>query len=113
VVRHQLAAELNRLHVDPSCIDDAILVASELVANAVRHTPPVSASRLRVSWDLEPQSLMIRVEDGSPESPRKRAPGERQPDGRGLAIVEALAADWGVEPTNLGKQVWARVPIHE
>jgi two-component sensor histidine kinase len=111
VVRHELTADLLRLHVIPSSIDDVVLVASELVANAIRHAAPVSARKIAVTWDFEDGGIVVRVEDGSPTPPQRRPTGSRQPDGRGLAIVEAIAAEWGVEPTPRGKCVWARVPV--
>lgn len=111
VVRHELTADLTRLRVVPSCVDDVVLVASELVANAIRHAEPVSARKIDVTWDFEDDGIVIRVEDGTAEPPRRRSTGTRQPDGRGMAIIEALASDWGVERTARGKRVWARVPV--
>lgn len=113
VVRHELAAELSQLRVDQDCIDDAVLVASELVANAIRHTVPLDRSAIDVRWDVVTDTVLIQVEDGSSTPPRRREPGERQPGGRGLGIVEALAAEWGVDPTARGKRVWARVPLQQ
>jgi two-component sensor histidine kinase len=112
VVRHELTSELRRLQIEPECIDDVVLVASELVANAVRHAAPVSARRIDVTWDFDATGVLIRVEDGSPTLPRRRRAGVMTPYGRGLAIVEAIAAEWGVELTARGKRVWARVPVH-
>jgi len=109
VVRHELAADLRRLNVAPACIDDVILVASELVSNAVRHGSPVAARKIDVTWDFESGGVIVRVEDGSERQPQPRRPGARQPDGRGLAIVAAIADSWGVEATPRGKRVWARV----
>jgi hypothetical protein len=34
------------------------------------------------------------------------------PGGRGLIIVEALAASWGCTPVRDGKLTWATLPIH-
>lgn len=112
VVRHELAADLRRLSIDPACIEDVILVASELVSNAVRHGTPVAARKIDVTWDFEPGGIVIRVEDGSAHQPAVRRTTPQQADGRGLAIVDAIAADWGVERTKRGKRVWARVIVH-
>jgi len=111
VVRHELMGDLHRLHVDPACIDDVVLVASELVANAIRHASPVSARRIDVTWDFDAEGIVIRVEDGSTALPERRATTSRTTYGRGLAIVESLASAWGFEHTPRGKRVWARVPI--
>ncbi|MGN6607079.1 MAG: ATP-binding protein [Jatrophihabitans sp.] len=115
VVRHELAAELSQFRVEQGCIDDAVLVASELVGNAIRHGIPVTegstSGRIDVRWDILDDALVIKVEDGSAAEPRRREAGDRQPDGRGLAIVEAHAADGGVDRTDRGKCVWARIPL--
>lgn len=90
--------------------DDVILIASELAANAVRH----SASRgtfFSVRVEVLPGCARVEVEDlGGPWHPR-------QQDGRahGLDIVAALAGPdgWGV--TSLppaGRVVWAQVVFH-
>lgn len=111
VVRHELAADLRRLRVEPARADDIVLVASELVANAIRHAAPASARKIDVTWDFEGTEIVIRVGDGSTVEPRRRRTSAREPSGRGLAIVEALATSWGVEHTPRGKRVWARLQV--
>ena len=111
-VRHSIAADLADRAVTPERIDDVVLVASELVSNAVVHaTGPAEQPDLDVTWDVQPDCVVIKVVDPSPELPHRRPSGSTDTRGRGLSIVAALALDWGVRRTASGKQVWARVPI--
>ena len=95
--------ELLRLRND-LIADDVLLAANELVTNVVRHTE--HGGELRV-WDAGPGvPLRVEVEDADPTIPLISA----QPHGgggRGLAVVQAVAAGWGVEPLPAGKVVWA------
>lgn len=87
-------------------LEDAGTVTGELVANAAR-LGEVFAVRLIP----EDGALLIEVVDSSPEEPRIRdAFGDSDAEGgRGLLIVDALAADWGVRREGSRKVVWARV----
>jgi anti-sigma regulatory factor (Ser/Thr protein kinase) len=112
VVRHSIAADLAGRDVTAEGIDDVVLVASELVSNAVVHaTGDANQEDLDVAWDVQPDCVVIRVVDGSPDLPHRRSTSSTDTRGRGLSIVAALALDWGVKRTASGKQVWARVPI--
>jgi hypothetical protein len=51
----------------------------------------------------------IAVSDPVRHPPRMRSAHPTASDGRGLAIVEALADRWGVEPLGSGKTVWAEL----
>jgi pimeloyl-ACP methyl ester carboxylesterase/anti-sigma regulatory factor (Ser/Thr protein kinase) len=84
--------------------EDAALVASELVTNALRHgLPPVS---LAVS--LEAATLRVAVHDGRPEAlPLPRDLRDDETNGRGLVIVGRLAQRWGWDRDESGKSVWA------
>jgi anti-sigma regulatory factor (Ser/Thr protein kinase) len=110
LVRRSIAADLSTEHVDPDSIDDVVLVASELVGNAVLHASALD-QELDVAWDVEPESVVVRVLDGSTDLPRQRSTNQNETGGRGLSIVAAIALDWGVRRTERGKQVWARIPI--
>ena len=56
------------------------------------------------------QHLEVRVTDGGAgDEPQQRDVGPDSIDGRGLAIVSALAETWGVESDGLGQSVWARL----
>jgi anti-sigma regulatory factor (Ser/Thr protein kinase) len=112
LVRRSIAADLHVRHVAQERIDDVILVASELVSNAVIHARPPPDAELDVAWEVEPDAVVVRVLDGSPELPRGRTTNETDTRGRGLFIVAMLARDWGVRRTDHGKQVWARVPLY-
>lgn len=110
-VRRSIAADLVDARVAPDCIEDVVLVASELVSNAVVHAPKALPAELTVHWELQPDSVVVEVVDDSPDLPRRRVTKETDTRGRGLFIVAALALDWGVRRTSGGKQVWARVPV--
>ncbi|WP_375477956.1 ATP-binding protein [uncultured Jatrophihabitans sp.] len=115
VVRSAIAADLTRRSIAPDTVDDVLLVASELVGNAVVHTGPTwdgdVASELDVFWDVTSDAVVVQVLDSSADAPRPRVASNTSTSGRGLAIVAALADAWGVEPAGEGKQVWARVPL--
>jgi anti-sigma regulatory factor (Ser/Thr protein kinase) len=111
LVRRSIANDLAGNGIDDDSIDDVVLVASELVGNAVTHAPARFDSGLNVTWEVEPDAVVVRVLDGSPDLPRQRSTNDNETGGRGLTIVAALAADWGVRRNARGKQVWARVAI--
>lgn len=99
-------ARMEELLSDPGdpIAEDVRLTTSELVTNVVRHTD--DGGELR-AWDPKPDvPLRIEVEDPGPDVPAipAKAPAI---GGLGLAIVDAVADDWGVEPQSSGKVVWA------
>lgn len=91
--------------------DDAMLIVSELVTNAVRH----AGTNVVLTVRVHPDRIRIEVSDGVDElsAMMPGRPDSSRPDGRGLVIVAALASNWGVtrEPDGLGKTVWADLPI--
>ena len=104
------AAELWRL--DRELTETALLLVSELVTNAIRHgAPPV---RLSLHWDRAADrargrgALRVEVSDSSPAAPTVAPASPDQPGGRGMLIVQQLAARWGssVPASRLGKTVW-------
>ena len=110
VVRRSIAADLADRAVSQDRIDDVVLVASELVSNAVVHAGNRTDEELDVTWDVQPDYVLVKVLDASPDLPLRRSTNDTDTRGRGLSIVAALALDWGVRRTTAGKQVWARVP---
>ncbi|MBT2364262.1 ATP-binding protein [Streptomyces sp. ISL-10] len=110
----------HRLHewghpYDSAANETVTLIAAELVANAVRHGHvPGRDFHLRLA--ASPARLRIDVTDTRTE--KRPATGMRpgsgcEESGRGLLLVEALAADWGVSPRSAapGKTVWAVVAL--
>ncbi len=86
--------------------ETANLLISELVSNAVRHArsgPAITAA-------MADGFLEVGVTDGQPEGvPRVLSIDHTAEGGRGMVIVEALSADWGVSILPKGKQVWFRL----
>ena len=83
--------------------DDAALVVTELVTNAVRHT----GTPCMLTVTLDGEGLRLAVRDEGPLPPALLDDRQR---GAGLRIVTTLARHWGVVPHADGKTVWARFP---
>lgn len=88
--------------LSPERCDDALLLTSELVTNAVLH------GRSEVCVEVEELQGLFRISvfDENSRHPAAVAEDPDALDGRGLALVEALAERWGVEDRRLGKAVW-------
>jgi anti-sigma regulatory factor (Ser/Thr protein kinase) len=90
--------------------DTATLVLSELLTNAVRHARVPAGREIETRWATASGGLRIEVHDASPTRPERRPAPPDACDGRGLALVAALADAWGVSGRNgPGKMVWAHL----
>lgn len=94
--------------VQPDVVQVAQVIATELVTNAVLHArPPLGCSVL-----LRDRLLHVAVRDGDPSPPRRRTIlSDRDDHGRGLLLVDGLAASWGCLPRPDGKVMWATVRL--
>lgn len=94
---------------DPA-LEDAVLLVSELTTNVVRHGPQLEREFEVAVTALADGSCLIEVSDEGRLEPRLRVVGERAETGRGLHLVESIAAAWGVWSRGRhGKTVWALV----
>ena len=83
-------------------VDASRLLVSELVTNAVLHARTEFTLVLR----LIRGGVRVEVHDGSQAVPVVRHYEDEAMTGRGLALVDQLAARWGVEESGAGKVVW-------
>jgi anti-sigma regulatory factor (Ser/Thr protein kinase) len=87
-------------------MNDAELLVSELVSNAVLHGSPA----ITLCVDVDPPRIEVGVRDEGKAlpTPAVEPPPPSLPRGRGLVIVDRLANSWGVTPTDPppGKTVW-------
>ena len=90
-------------------VDDALLITSELVTNAVRYGEP----EIILSLALIPGGLRIEVSDRGETLPllAPMVPPGNRAGGRGLLIVASAATDWGITPhvPPPGKTVWVEL----
>ncbi|MFB6890645.1 ATP-binding protein [Kitasatospora sp. NPDC056327] len=86
--------------------EDVILLAAELVANAMLH----GDGPLEIVLEVTEARLRVEVSDRSEVMPAPRQPhNPALPGGHGLFIVERTADRWGAEPHSQGKTIWAEV----
>ncbi|GAA4586733.1 hypothetical protein BJY16_007997 [Actinoplanes octamycinicus] len=83
----------------------ATLIATELVANVVRH----AHTTMEFTLAVRDGRLTMAVRDGSRTMPRQLDPGLTDSGGRGLRLVRELSAAWGVLPITDGKIVWTHL----
>ncbi len=109
-VRRALVADLEARELDPEVVDEAQIVTSELMANALRHARPLADHTVRVHWRVKGCAVEIDVTDGGSSTTPTPAPRALwRPSGRGLRIVRSLAHEWGVTEDRGAVTVWASV----
>ncbi len=82
--------------------DGAALLVSELVTNAIVH----AHSTVELAVHLRPTRIRVEVIDTAREHVRRRDAKDDEQSGRGMALIEAIAAAWGVDSLLSGKSVW-------
>lgn len=87
---------------EEALVETAQLCVSEIVTNAVVH----AATPVQLDIRLLPAVVRVEVGDGGAAPPERIEAQDEDVHGRGIAIVELLAAAWGVEPRDEGKCVW-------
>jgi anti-sigma regulatory factor (Ser/Thr protein kinase) len=100
-LRHHLSGD----PADLSVIDDAVLCVSELVTNAVH----AGCSTIRLQLAIQDSVVRLAVLDDAPGRPAVQPHAPTAASGRGLRLVEAISAQWGVDPAASGKSVWAEL----
>ncbi|WP_327403224.1 ATP-binding protein [Streptomyces sp. NBC_01288] len=113
VARQHVRKTLAGWGITDELADAVTLLANEPVTNAVTHCK-VSHSQIKVELTLTGAELVLEVSD--PDRNRLPRPHDSTPDeegGRGLALVAALADDWGCRQEPYAKCVWARFGLEE
>ncbi|MFJ7073039.1 ATP-binding protein [Streptomyces sp. NPDC098781] len=96
---------------DHQPVQDAQLVVSELVTNALRHAPGPGRLELEVTPDAA--LLRITVKDTSPSPPELRTHDARRVGGHGLRLVARLCDRLHTVVLDTGKQVAAHLYLRE
>ncbi|MBP2325887.1 anti-sigma regulatory factor (Ser/Thr protein kinase) [Kibdelosporangium banguiense] len=104
-LRREVSAALTSRLKQPE-LNDVLLVLTELVTNSYCHTDtPIDAE-----VTITDVGVLVEVSDGNTADLRLRRQPTPLRHGRGLALVSAIAEDWGVESIQDGKRVWALLP---
>lgn len=89
--------------------DDAVIITSELVTNAIQHAycDVTETIGVTLARSQDQNAVIVCVSDSSPHGPVMRKPPADREQGRGLQIIQALSVHWGWHPEPRGKAVYA------
>ena len=95
---------------DPA-LETVMLVASELVTNAIVHSQSgAPGGTVTLALCPGPAGVLVQVCDGGGSSePRLAAADEEAEHGYGLRLVDALADSWGTIASPEGRVTWCRI----
>ncbi|WP_326815656.1 ATP-binding protein [Streptomyces sp. NBC_01744] len=102
--RRTTATVLRQWSLPDALAEDARLVVSELVSNAITH----GSGDVRLQLRQDNHELRIRVTDDSTAPARRRRAGASDLGGRGLHLVARLSLRWGVADS--GRTTYAVIP---
>lgn len=94
--------------LEPTRLDDARLLLTELIANAIQHGTLDGADRISVVLRRRADGILVEVADPGQRAPVAVEPGSGS--GWGLTLLERLADEWGLEPRpDGGTLAWFRL----
>jgi serine/threonine-protein kinase RsbW len=105
--RHWVMQSIAAVGVTGAANQVVELLTAEIVSNAVVHGP--ARGDVRVRLRVAASRVRVEVIDSGHGAPKVRHPEPTAASGRGLALVEALAAAWGTGPVEGGTSVWFEV----
>ncbi|MBT2368915.1 ATP-binding protein [Streptomyces sp. ISL-10] len=113
VVRRRVRAVLTAWHLSTDVAEDVLLLASELLTNAIIHALPPATLRMSQVLVDGLKAVHIEVTDAGPAAPADPPASGLDPDehGRGIGIVMALSARHGVQERADGTSWWADVVV--
>ena len=89
--------------ITEAATQDAELIVSELVTNAIRH----GGEPIELQIRLDKEGLLIAVLDGGSALPVLRDPGPDDTSGRGLRLIQELSDRWSSGRDTDNTVVWA------
>ncbi|WP_369387242.1 ATP-binding protein [Streptomyces sp. CG1] len=109
VARSRVAHRAQELgfSLDSPLFDDLKLLTTEVVTNSIRHTQ--ASCVVCVRWTGE--RLRVEVTDVEPSLVSPSCAELMDESGRGLLLLEALAAAWGCQPCPAGKTTWFELAV--
>jgi anti-sigma regulatory factor (Ser/Thr protein kinase) len=110
VARKLVLAAFAKWDFDESAAQDAALIATELVTNAIIHAGPTA---IVLTIAKRGKSVELRVADDGHGTVELRPVRPGSVTGRGLHFLDVLSLDWTVEPatSGRGKTVVAQLPV--
>ncbi|MCX5524249.1 ATP-binding protein [Streptomyces bobili] len=111
--RELLRGQLAVWKLDGEVALTAELLLSELVTNSLRHARVPVGREIGVRIATYDGRLRVEVADANDSRPEVREPTDEDEQGRGLALVEALALRWGCCPRRhgIGKATWVELAL--
>src|SRR5687768_16419388 len=91
------ALDLIGLRLGPTASENAKLLVSELVTNAVRHGPQRRGTEVRLRASLRTDAIRLEVTDEGVGFVQPPASGLLAVGGWGLVLVDRVADRWGIE----------------
>jgi anti-sigma regulatory factor (Ser/Thr protein kinase) len=109
LARSAVSEQLTAFGIDGSLGQTVVLLVSEVVSNAVRHSAAAADAAISLASTVTEQAVRVAVTDaGEGFEPRPRDP-DRLGEGYGLYLVGKAASSWGVESDG-GTTVWFELP---
>lgn len=96
---------LDQVDVSSEAAQVLALLVSEMVTNAVIH----ARTAISVGVTALDGAVLVTVADRNLVEPEQQPYSSSRPSGRGIALIEAMAEEWGVVSDDFGKTVWCTV----
>ena len=95
-------------HLPDALRDDLMLLLTELVTNAVRHSGADDGMPIEIELTEQPDGVRVEVTDPGAgfDRPDRIVPDLSTTGGLGLVLVDRLSRAWGTRQTVDGSQVW-------